>query len=108
MHNAGRMRERVTIRALSLASDGYGGSETTQRDVATVSAEVQPVRGSEGPYQGQVTARQTYLITIRYRSDVTPENFIFWRGKELQVISVSNRDMRRRYLSIEAVEGEAI
>lgn len=105
MTGAGSLRERVTIERLDIADDGAGGQIETWVRRADVWAEVKPVKGREIVSGERIVGAETYLITIRYRSDIALSDRIVWRGKTLDIDSVQNRDMRRKYLVIEAEYG---
>lgn len=105
-----KMRERVTIQENSTTPDGYGGAQDGWANIAStpiVSADVMPVKGREGDDAGRLASVQAYLVTIRYRSDVTPANRLLWGSVELNIRSVTNRDQKRKYITIEADSGKS-
>ncbi|MFA7505292.1 MAG: phage head closure protein [Burkholderiaceae bacterium] len=91
---AGRLRERVKIQAKNLVDNGkggrmrpVGGPEWT--DVATVFAEVLPLRGDEALQHAVLRSVQLYRVTIRARDGVTPAHRLSWRGSALNIKSVA-------------------
>lgn len=100
-----RMRERVVIKVNAYTKNDLGENIPTVTTLATVWAKVQPVRGKELKDIGRLAAVQTYLITIRHRTDLTTDNFIIWDGKTLNIRSLQNRDERSQFLSIECEDG---
>lgn len=105
MPSAGGLRERITIEAKTLVTDAGGGGAATWSTVATVSAQVTPVKGREGEDAGRLAAMQTFLVVIRYRNDVGPLNRIQWRGRTLNIRSAEDREERRQWLTMECEEG---
>lgn len=104
----GGFRERITFEVEEGTADGGGGSTAAWGNIPTtptVWAEVKPVRGSESVDAGHLASKQTYLVTIRYRSDITTKMRINWKGVYMNIRSVQNRDMKKKYLSIEAETG---
>ncbi|MFQ5535458.1 MAG: phage head closure protein [Sphingomonadales bacterium] len=111
MVQIGELRERVTIEQQSRVSDGAGGATITWAAIASdfrPHARVQPVKGAEITEGGRVRRQQTYLVVIRHRADITVEHRLKWteRGVEriLNINSIEDRDMDRRFLWLECVE----
>jgi len=100
-----RMRERVTIKVNSYAKDALGANIPTVTDLATVWAQVKPVRGQEMKDIGRLASKELYLVTIRHRTDVTTDNSILWGAKLMNIRSVQNRDERKAFLSMECEAG---
>ena len=106
-----RMRERVAIKVNSTAKDDLGGNIPTPTTLATVWAKVQPLRGQEMKDIGRLAAKQLYLVSIRYRADVTTDNFLVWASRQgditLNIRSFQNRDERGQFLVMECESGVA-
>lgn len=102
---AGRLRERVTIQTFTEASDGGGGVTRTWSNLATVWAEVKPVRGSESKDGGRLAGLQTYLVTIRHRTGFDTSARLLWGSKYLNIRTMENRDMRKEFWTMECEEG---
>jgi len=106
----GALRERVTIETFSSTEDTLGGrSSTGWTALATVWARVMPQApfvGREGFEANALTAIQTYLITMRYRTDITltPRHRLTWDGKTLQIHVVGNVWARDRFTVVQAAE----
>lgn len=105
MTHIGELRERVTIQEATTVSDGAGGQTVTWADVYTVWAKVQPVRGREEDRLGRLATVETYLVIVRFAVAVTSLSRLVWRGKVLNVRSVSDRDMDREFLTCECEAG---
>jgi len=87
---AGELRERVTIQAPNMSQNSYGEETVNWSDVATVWARVEFLGGQENYRRAvdQAVSTATYRIIMRYRSDVTEEHRIQWRGRYLGILSV--------------------
>ncbi len=73
---SGALDKRVTIQARTAVDDGGGGQDVTYEDVATVWASVRPGTGREFVNAQQLTPELSHLVTIRYRTGVTPKHRI--------------------------------
>ena len=104
---ASRLRKRVTLQSLSLTADGGGGAARGWQDVATLWAEVVPLRGAESLQAEKVTAEITHLLRLRYRSDVTPDKRLLLGGRALNIRAVLNVGERGRELEVYCEEGAA-
>lgn len=105
---AGDLRHRVTIQAEQRSDDGYGGSSLpTWSTVATVWAEVKPLKGREQLHGQQLEGRVTHRIIMRYRAGVTAANRLLFGTRAFNIRSVVNVDERGRWLEIMAEEGVA-
>lgn len=100
---AGKLKHRIVLQRLS--SDGYDpetGDEVTQWvDVATVWASVEPLSAREfiqaQSEQSQITAR----ITIRYRSDITPDMRIVYKNELYDIRGLlEDKDSGMDYITI--------
>lgn len=78
-------RERVTIQHLTTTKDEYGEPQESWSDVARVKASVTPESGREVIRGERVDAVQRYLVTIRYRDDVSPRDRLVWQGRTLEI-----------------------
>ena len=90
---AGRLNHRVTLEQRSISRSDVGGRTVSYTPVATVYAEVAPLRGEEFFAAKTMVSKVNVKITIRYRSDVAPD----WR------ISMDDADRGKRTFGIDAV-----
>ena len=107
---SGGMRERVTFQEETEASDGGGGYTMTWGNISTnptMWARVQPVRGGEAVEVGRLAALQMYLVTVRHRTDLNTGMRIVWGSKTMNIRTITNRDEKRKFLTIEAQDGAA-
>lgn len=104
MASAGDLRERITIQTAAAVTNAGGGRTNPWSTLATTWARVQPVKGGENEDAGRLAGLQTYLVTIRDRT-ISLSNRIVWRGKTLNIRSITNRDERQHWLTMECEEG---
>ena len=88
---AARLREQIAIQAPQGTEDGFGGVSVIWQTIATPFAEVTPVLSSlrEQVVAAHREALATYRITLRKRSDVTPEMRILWQGRTLYIHGIA-------------------
>lgn len=105
-----RLRQRITIEQPNESSDGSGGSVISWTSVATVWAEVMPLRSGnvEVLFAGQMEARGTHRITIRYRNDVDTSMRIAYAGRVFNIRHISNVGEADVMLEMLTEEGGAI
>ncbi len=52
----------------------------------------------------QITALQSYRVVLRYRTDLTTKERLVWRGKTLQIHTVTDDEGLRRRLVLQVRE----
>ena len=105
----GELTELVTFGSLTPTADGAGGfTEAENLYAADVWAHVRPLGGRESQQSERQEAESTYLVVVRYRTDVLEGHFVRWGGRDLNVTFVRNRGVRQHFLEIECVLGKAI
>lgn len=103
---AGQLRERVTIQSATETADGQGGLAKAWTALATVWANVVAAGpGRESLATSAVRPILNYAVTIRRRTDVTPQMRVVWGDKTLQVEGVRDPDGRRVWTTLDCVEG---
>lgn len=80
MIDAGLMTHRVTLQRPSASVDSLGQRVESWTYLATVWAQVQPLRGREFFAAGAIQSEATVKIRIWHRADVTGEMRVLWRG----------------------------
>lgn len=78
--SAGRMDQRVTLRAPSTSEDALGQRVAGWTDVCTVWAQAQPLRGREFLAAGASQSEATVRFRLRYRAGVTGAMQVVWGG----------------------------
>lgn len=102
---AGKLRHRVQIQALSQVQDlATGEMLDTWTELATVWANVVPLRGQERFEAQQVQAELSHRVEMRYRPDVTSKNRLLYDGRILEIASVADFEERHRELNLMCVE----
>jgi SPP1 family predicted phage head-tail adaptor len=97
---AGTFRDKVDIQVPNLVPDNRGGGVYNWSTIATVWARVETIdRSSYIGYvnkerfeEGQLMGRRHFMITIRYGPPVTTVMRLIYRGKDLEIESVINKD----------------
>lgn len=104
----GKLNERVTFQAYTLADDGIGGKVKTWGNLAsvpTVWAHVIPKSGTETRSEDRDTATGVYVFVIRERSDIDERTRIVWRGENYNIRHVMRRGNAPQYLDVQAERG---
>jgi SPP1 family predicted phage head-tail adaptor len=110
MATAAAMRDFVSLLTLVAANDGRWGTATvgSWQQYAQVWASVLPVAGTKAGTEAfeakdnGVQSSTNYLVTIRYRTDITAKDRILYRGNTLEILSCVDPDGLRRTLNIQA------
>lgn len=102
---AGRLNQRVTLQQRAAGVDALGQELTTWSDVATVWAEVQPLRGREYFAAGQLQSAVDVRVRIRWRAGVVPAMRVVWRGEPMEIVSVIEPDAAKVSLELMCVSG---
>lgn len=107
-YSIGELDQRITITRSVNAADGQGGYTSTDSEVDTVWAHVRPLSLSERLHAGALEAAQSYLVVVRYRSDLRDSDMIDWAGLRLNIKGISNGGGRALYTEIQAERGVAV
>ncbi len=94
----GRLRHRLTLQTATATPDGAGGSTLAWNAVATVSAEIVPLKAAEravGEGEGDLTLHR---IVIRKRGDVAPGDRFVLGARAFQIKSVTDVQEDGRFL----------
>jgi SPP1 family predicted phage head-tail adaptor len=94
------LRHRVELQERVTAVSPSGAVSYTWDHVATVWAQISPQRGDKVAAAAQIEAQQPVPVRIRYRSDVTTDTRLIYRGVVLEVVSVIDWEMRGVYLDL--------
>jgi len=102
---AGRLADRVTLQSKSATRDAMGGEVITWADVATLWAEVSPLRGKEFFEAGQTQSQIDARITCRYRAGVVPTMRITHGSDIYDIQAVINPGSRNQVLELMCARG---
>ena len=94
----GNLRQRVVIQQLTRTDDGAGGYTETWAAIATVFADVYPLKGNERYEAQQVQANLSHRVTIRYRAGVEPSMRLQYGTRILTIEAVIDPEERHREL----------
>ncbi len=100
---AGKLRHQVTIKKPVETQNTYGEPEVRWQDVATVWAQVEPLRGREYFAAKQMVSEVEARITIRYRSDVTAKMKVSKGTDDYLIETIINVMERNRELQLMCV-----
>ncbi len=105
--NIGRLNKRVTLFQFVEAEDGMGQSIQKLSEVATVWADIYPVRGSEFYELKKVQSRVTHKCFIRYReeyADINSNWYLRVDDKAFDIDSVIDVYLEHKMLEIRCYE----
>ncbi|ARC87136.1 phage head closure protein [Rhodovulum sp. MB263] len=103
--------QRVTIERVSRAPDGMGGATETWAPIATVWAQILPVRGTEKWEAMRVSPEARMKVRIHWQGDAagqpfcTPADRLVWRGRTYNIDSALPYGGRERFIEIGISEG---
>lgn len=102
MSNPGLLRSRLVLEAPDDSADGAGGVTRGYVAVATLWAEVTPVSAARALEAERLGARITHRVGIRFSDDVTTKHRFRDGDRIFRIVSLRDRDGRKRFLQIEA------
>lgn len=101
---AGKLDRRLTIRRLTeTGRNAYNEPIVEWSDVATVSAQQRPDRGSERFAAAQLSGTSVMTFHIRYRADLTVQDRLLYEGREYEIIAPPREIGRRVVTEIDAI-----
>jgi SPP1 family predicted phage head-tail adaptor len=96
---AGRLRHRVTLESAAETPDGAGGATVTWSAVASLWAEIVPVKADErgiGEGEGDLT---THRIVVRKRDDISTGDRFTLGARLFRIRSVTDMQEDGRFLT---------
>jgi len=104
----GKMDQPIIVQYAAIADDGMGGTRVTWPESKwhRLYASILPLTLAERERLAslQVTAIQSYRVVMRYRSDLTTKERMVWRGKTLQIHTVTDDVSAKRRTILECTE----
>lgn len=98
---SGLLRQQVKIQSRIDGIDAAGDAMVSWLDVATIWADVQPLRGLERMNAQQVGAAAIdHRITTRYRPGLTPKHRILYGTRVFDIESVINVNERNEMIEL--------
>lgn len=103
MIRAGRLRERVTFQSPTQSRSPSGETRLTWSEIATVWASVDGLNARDIMQAQQAEILATHKVVIRYRDDIDHTARMIYRGRTMELSSVTDRN-NREFLEILARE----
>ncbi len=97
---AGRLRHRITFESPSTDQDAAGGLTPTWTAHCTVWAEVQYLDGREYWQAQQTNSEAQGRITMRNRTDITPDMRVIYGTHTLHILTPFTNDPKNRMMRI--------
>ncbi len=95
------MRYRIAIQELTEVKDPLSGEITDDwKELCTVWADIQALRGREYFTAQQTVAESNHEIKIRYRKGIKPAMRAIEGERVFDIQAVLDKDGRKRYLSL--------
>jgi SPP1 family predicted phage head-tail adaptor len=104
MSNPGSLNRRLTLEAPVEGADGAGGVVRSFETVATLWADVTPLAAARAIEAERAGARITHRIGMRFADDITTRHRFRDGERVFRIVSLRDRDGRKRFLAIEAEE----
>lgn len=102
---AGAFDQRIVIESDTPSRNAIGEEVSSWGTFATVWARVEPIRGNEFFAAAQMQDATDHRVTIRYRSDITRDMRIVWRGLNLDIVSIIDVGGKKENLELMCIEG---
>lgn len=95
----GALRDRVNFQRRDMSPDAAGGHTITFVSIATLWARVRALSSRQLTRTDGRAVSISHTVTLRYRDDVAPGDRLVYRDRNLEVISASDRDGNRAWLT---------
>ena len=102
--NPGALNARLTLEAPVETPDGAGGVTRGYAAVATLWASVTPASAQEIVEAVKLGVTITHRIALRFSADVTPQHRLRDGARVFRIVTLRDRDGRKRFLDIAAQE----
>lgn len=103
----GLLNRRIAIERKTLTPDALGGFTEIWSQHALPWAHIKPMTGRELLHADKIDARAASRFIIRYRSDLSEDDRISYRGDLYNIRSIVNIEERDEYTEILADRGVA-
>jgi len=103
---AAKLSERVTFQQKGVTKNAIGEEVVTWSDVATVWAEVRPVRGGEFYAANQMQQTLDLRVFVRARSGLSPDYRLLWRSVPYDITGIiPGTDKYAGLIEVTAING---
>ena len=93
---AGTLRDKITL--LSPAENDWGEPDPgSQKEIATISAEIINQSGDSGSTAGASTSKETVKVKIRWRKAIASDQCFRWLSNVYDIAHIE-RDRKRRWM----------
>ena len=104
--NPGRLNKRVKVLRYEDYTTELGQKKTRLHEVATVWAELRPVRGTEFlEYYKEANALE-FKVTMRRRSDLTEKDVLVYKGRQFEINAIINVMEADIYMEVYCTESK--
>lgn len=103
----GEMSKRITIQAISQASDGQGGFADSWATYLQSWAKMEQLSQREAYYAQQMESPAQYRFTMRYRAGITTKHRILYGSRTFNITRVNNINEEDALIELLATEGVA-
>jgi SPP1 family predicted phage head-tail adaptor len=107
MSDPGLLNRRLTLEAPVETPDGAGGVTRTYQAVVTLWASVIPVSARSQSEAERLGGAVTHRISLRFTADITTRHRFRDGSRIFRILSLRDRDGRKRFLQIDADESVA-
>lgn len=104
--NIGKMNKRILIMIPEEGRDEMGQDTFSYVKGKSIWATVKSVRGGEYYEAMKRHPEVSYIIYVRYRTDIHPDTILSYNGRLLEVKYVSDIEEERKMLEIQCTEYE--
>jgi SPP1 family predicted phage head-tail adaptor len=94
---SGRMRERVTVQRPMERQSPSGEATLEWQTVSTVWAQVRNLTARDYFAAQQAGTLATHRILMRFFNGLTPDCRMIWRGRTMEITSISEGEDRREH-----------
>lgn len=104
--NIGKLNKRVDIYRYTETETSLGSLKTKLKKIATVWAELKPVRGNEFLEYYRETNALQYKITMRWRPGLTEKDVFVYDGRQFEINSIINIMDANIYMEVYCTESK--
>jgi SPP1 family predicted phage head-tail adaptor len=98
------MKQRLTLFGYTTTPDGMGGTTTTDVEIGGLWGNLKPVTGNERWEIESLKGTISHTLRIRYRTDITNENWFTYDGRKFYVKYAFNDGEDRAYTTLALTE----
>lgn len=107
----GDLRHKIKLQTKTLSGTHFDSIDFIDEftDVADVWAAIENVSGEEIFSKINTDEAITHRFYIRYRNDITQENWILYKDERYKIVNITNIAERNKYLVLEAnIKGDDV